>query len=69
MTWLGDPNKAIPEKEKADLLAKREKLVAQVTALKVAGPKGKMAHHIRHHAEDMAAVAKEIAKIDKKLGR
>jgi hypothetical protein len=69
MTWLGDTNKKLPDAEKETLLAKRATLVKQVEALKKAGPKGKMAHQIRHHAEDMAAVAAEILKIDKKLGR
>lgn len=68
MTWLGDPNAALPEAEVAKLKAKREVLVGkiqvlqQITVFKTDAAK-------RFHQEDLTKLAKDIGTIDRKLGR
>lgn len=69
MTWLQDVQQDRPDDVKrTKLLAEREGLVKQVEALgRTVSFKTEAAK--RFHLEDLTALAKKIANIDKKLGR
>jgi hypothetical protein len=68
MTWQGDPSKKLSDEQRSALQQKRNKLEAELKALKARGPAGKMPHHLRHFQEDLLAKAREMVKIDEKLG-
>ena len=69
MTWLADTQQNRPdEKKTAALLAKREELVRKVQLLgRTVSFRTEAAR--RFHNEDLTALAKQIAAIDRQLGR
>jgi hypothetical protein len=70
MTWLGDTTTKPTEAKKAKLETDRAGLVAQIEAL---GNKTqsdfRYPHQFRQYMEDRIKLAKEVTKIDVKLGR
>lgn len=70
MTWLGDPAKKMTPARKAKFEADRALLVRQIEDLGKVNPANfRYDHQRRQHQEDLTALAKEVTKIDNKLGR
>jgi len=70
MTWLGDPAKKMTPARKAKFEADRALLVRQIEDLgKVNTAAFRYPHQHRQHQEDLTKLAREVAKIDTKLGR
>ena len=70
MTWLGDTTKKMSPARKAKFEADRQLLVRQIEDLgKVNTAAFRFPHQLRHHQEDLTRLAREVAKIDTKLGR
>lgn len=69
MTWLGDKEGLAKGDEREKLMDKRENLVFQLMTLKSKGPAGRSNAAVNGHQEDLLAIARKIANIDKQLGR
>lgn len=70
MVWVNDKaQKQVSEAERTKLLLQREKLVEQLKDMQKKNGTHRYAHQVKMHQEDMAALAKKIGNIDKKLGR
>ena len=52
-----------------DLLLERERLVVRLEERKARGPDGRSMAALRFFNEDLTSIAKQIVKIDRKLGR
>lgn len=69
MVWLGDQKAKPTEVKQVQLLAERERLVAEIQRLKDAPlPSSSMAAR-QGRAADLTALAKKVMSIDRKLGR
>lgn len=71
MTWLGETTfDTKPQGDKRQkLLEKREALIKEIEALKVAPLKNASAATLRFRQEDLIALAGKVKALDKKLGR
>lgn len=68
MTWLGDDQAKPSDAERAKLLEKRAKIQKEIEVLGMK-PIGPTNAARLGRIEDLTKLAKEIVKIDKKLGR
>lgn len=70
MTWLGDPAKKMSPARRAQFEASRALLVREIEDLGKKDVKTfRFPHQLRQHQEDLTRLAREVAKIDTKLGR
>lgn len=69
MTWLADVQKDRPsDSAREKLLKQREKLIAEIEALKKA-PISRSVAAAAGRVEDLTALAKKVTAIDRRLGR
>jgi len=69
MTWLGDRTNRTHDVERERLILLRADIVKEIEQLKKNAPPFRTESAKKFHQEDLLKLAREVIKIDEKLGR